>query len=76
MVLQEARFRQHRVQAMLRELLTQRLEGQEYDPVRGSQTTKQLAGALKCTRRQKGQRCTCMQLFTPGHYFPRALLAL
>ncbi|PSC74499.1 tctex1 domain-containing 2 [Micractinium conductrix] len=44
---EEARFRVHRVQAVLRELLKERLEGQSYDPVRCSQTTKRLADDIR-----------------------------
>ena len=44
-LLQESRLRVHRVQAILKNLLRERLAGQAYDPVRMSQTTKQLAGA-------------------------------
>ena len=43
-LLQEARLRVHRVQAILKNLVRERLTGQVYDPVRMSQTTKQLAG--------------------------------
>lgn len=43
-LLQAARFRSHKVAALLKGLLKERLEGQVYDPVRGSQMTKQLAG--------------------------------
>ena len=41
---QEAKWQQHRVQAVLKDLLQERLVGQAYDPVRISQMTKQLAG--------------------------------
>lgn len=46
--MQDTRWQQHRVQAILQNVLKERLQGQVYDPVRGSQTTKQLAGALNC----------------------------
>lgn len=58
-LLQGAHFREHRVQAVLRELLKERLEGQVYDPVRGSQTTKQLAGTLQMPARAHPVRGVC-----------------
>ena len=44
---QRERFRPHRVQRLLRELLAERLAGQAYDPVRGPQLCKQLADDVR-----------------------------
>ncbi|KAL4430594.1 hypothetical protein ABPG77_005834 [Micractinium sp. CCAP 211/92] len=44
---EDTRWQQHRVQAILQNVLKERLQGQVYDPVRGSQTTKQLADDIR-----------------------------
>lgn len=44
---QEQRFQQHKVQQLLRTLLAERLTGQSYDPVHGSQLAKQLADDVR-----------------------------
>jgi hypothetical protein len=41
---QAAKFKEFKVSALLKGLLKERLHGQAYDPVRGSQLAKQMAG--------------------------------
>jgi len=42
-----AKFQKHKVQAIVKRLLHERLKEQQYDPVKGSQITKQLADDLR-----------------------------
>lgn len=42
-----AKFQRHKVQAIIKQLLHERLAAQQYDPVKGSQITKQLADDLR-----------------------------
>ncbi|MEW5299747.1 MAG: hypothetical protein WDW38_003137 [Sanguina aurantia] len=41
------RFERHKVQAVLKAVLKERLQNQKYDPVKGAQTAKQLADDLR-----------------------------
>eukprot|EP00798_Chlamydomonas_sp_ICE-L_P021090 gene21090-27977_t len=43
----ETRFQRHKVQAVLKQVLKERMEKQKYDPVKGAQIAKQLADDLR-----------------------------
>ena len=42
-----ARFQRHKVQAVLKQVLKEKMDNQSYDPVKGAQITKQLADDLR-----------------------------
>ncbi len=42
-----AKFQRHKVQAVLKQVLKERMEKQKYDPVKGAQIAKQLADDLR-----------------------------
>ena len=43
----DGRFQRHKVQAVLKQVLHERMEKQKYDPVKGAQIAKQLADDLR-----------------------------
>lgn len=42
-----AKFRRHKVESTLRQVMKERMENQQYDPVKGAQIAKQLADDLR-----------------------------